>query len=79
MLKKIFTIIFLLIQRNNNKQDIALKDKNERPFGWKFFKVDMWGLRKKQLDPEATFEDLNLKNHSTILAKRVKLAEDDEL
>ena len=70
---------FLLIQRNNNRQDIALKDENERPFGWKFFKVDMLGLRKKQLDPEATFEELDLKNHSTILAKRVKLAEDDEL
>jgi len=70
---------FLLIQRNNNKQNIALKDENEKPFGWKFYKVDMWGLRKKQLDPEATFEEINLKSHSTILAKRVRLAEDDDL
>ena len=70
---------FLLIQRNNNRQDIALKDENEKPFGWKFFKVDMWGLRKKQLDPEATFEELHFKSHSTIVAKRVRLAEDDQI
>ena len=70
---------FLLIQRNNNKQNIVLKDENEKPFGWKFYRVDMWGLRKKQLDPEATFEEIDLKSHSTILAKRVRLAEDDDL
>lgn len=70
---------FLLIQRNNNKQSIALKDENERSFGWKFYKVDMWGLRKKQLDPDATFEETDIKSHSTILAKRVRLAEDDDL
>ena len=69
---------FLLIQRNNNRQNIELKDENQNHFGWKFFKIDMWGLRKQQLDPEATFEELGLKNHSTILAKRVKLAEDDK-
>ena len=70
---------FLLIQRNNNRQDIALKDEDEKHFGWKFFKVDMWGLRKEQLDPEATFEELDFKSHSTLLAKRVRLADDDDL
>jgi hypothetical protein len=66
---------FVLIQRNNNKLEIDLLDEDQLPFGWKFYKVDFGGFRKVQLDPEATFEESKLKNHTTIKVQRVRLSE----
>lgn len=72
---------FILIQRNNNKLNIELQDETLHPFGWKFYKVDVMGLRKTPLDPESTIKELELKNHDTILVKRVRLETpvDDDL
>jgi hypothetical protein len=50
-------------------------DEDQLPFGWKFYKVDFGGFRKVQLDPEATFEESKLKNHTTIKVQRVRLSE----
>jgi hypothetical protein len=66
---------FVLIQRNNNKIEIDLLDEDQVPFGWKFYKVDLGGFRKIQLDPETTFEESKLKNHTTIKVQRVRLSE----
>ena len=65
----------MLIQRNNNKIEIDLLDDDQVPFGWKFYKVDVGGFRKNQLDPEMTFEESKLKNHTTIKVQRVRLSE----
>ena len=65
---------FLLIQRNNNKLDLALLDEEQKPFGWKFFRTDYMGLLKTQIDPMESFEELKLKTSETILATRVRLA-----
>ena len=66
---------FLLIQRNNNNLDLELLDERQQPFGWKFYKVDFLGLQKEKLDPEANIKELKLKNHATIMVKRVRLEE----
>jgi len=66
---------FVLIQRNNNKIEIDLLDEENLPFGWKFYKVDFGGFRKRQLDPELTIEESKLKNHTTIKVQRVRLSE----
>jgi hypothetical protein len=66
---------FVLIQRNNNKIEIDLLDEEQLPFGWKFYKVDFGGFRKNQLDPDMTFEESKLKNHTTIKVQRVRLSE----
>lgn len=65
---------FLLIQRNNNKLNIELLDEDQKPFGWKFYEIDWFGLRKKQLNPEANIEELEMKRSGTILAQRVRLS-----
>ena len=66
---------FVLIQRNNNKIEIDLLDEENLPFGWKFYKVDFGGFRKRQLDPELTIEESKIKNHTTIKVQRVRLSE----
>jgi hypothetical protein len=66
---------FILIQRNNNKLDIELLDEQDEPFGWKFYKVELWGFKITQLDPELTVSESGLKNRSTVMAKRVRLWE----
>jgi hypothetical protein len=68
---------FLLIQRNNNKLKIDLIDEDRQPFGWKFYQTEFWGLKKRQLDPEANLEEMKVKNHGTIMVERVRLAKDD--
>ena len=65
---------FLLIQRNNNKLDLALLDEEQKPFGWKFFRTEYMGLLKKQIDPMESFEEIKLKSSETILATRVRVA-----
>ncbi len=64
---------FLLIQRNNNKLNIDLIDEDNTAFGWKFYQTEFWGLKKRQLDPEANLEEMNVKNHATIMVERVRL------
>ena len=66
---------FLLIQRNNNRLNIDLLDEWQKPFGWRFYKIDLLGFRKTTLDPEATIKELELKNHETIMIRRVRLDE----
>ena len=69
---------FVLIQRNNNKLEIDLLDERQEPYGWKFYKIDLLGFKSKQLDPEMDVSESNLKNHSTIMVKRVRLSETDK-
>lgn len=70
---------FLLIQRNNNKLELDLLDEEQKPFGWKFFRTEYMGLIKKQLDPNENFEELKLKSTETILATRVRLANQENV
>ncbi len=65
---------FLLIQRNNNKLRVELLDEDRQLFGWKFYHVTFWGLQKRQLNPEANLEEMNVKNHAIIMVERVRLA-----
>ena len=70
---------FLLIQRNNNKLDLELLDEQGEPFGWKFYATDYMGLKKRQLDPEQSFEKIRIKKTETILARRVQLVAESNL
>ena len=68
----------LLIQRNNNKLDIELLDERQQPFGWKFYRTDYMGLIKRQINPDESFEEMDLKKTEIILAKRVRLESGDK-
>jgi hypothetical protein len=64
----------LLIQRNNNHLNVDLLDEYQQPFGWKFYRTDYMGLLKTQINPNESIEELRLKSSETIIATRVRLA-----
>ncbi|MEO6000491.1 MAG: TssN family type VI secretion system protein [Chitinophagaceae bacterium] len=65
---------FLSVEKNSDSTDIECTDKNNIPYGWKFFAVSFGGLYNRELDPSKSLHDnKNIQKNTTILAKRMSM------
>ncbi len=56
----------------NEEEPIEFLDEKQKPYGWIFFVESIRGYGKRYIDPDMSLEENNVKENSTIVAKRVK-------
>jgi hypothetical protein len=69
---------FIIEKNKNNPSAIECIDLEKKPFGWQFYIQGLGGLNRKYLDPELSLRENNVKDHSTIIAKRQRTGESIE-
>lgn len=69
---KLGLIFYHMVQEQNanRKSDLTLTDENDQAYGWMFFTVSIGGWTKN-LDPDSTLVENNIKQNTLIIARRM--------